>query len=253
MLSFRAITISVAVLLVAGLAGGWQWPTIVLLVFGYMVLLFWGSYRIDSQFYMPVICQGNSTEKKIAISFDDGPDPVYTSPILDILKAQQVPAVFFCIGHKLSNNAVLVKRAQEEGHVLGNHSFSHAALFDLYSARRMQTELQNVNTALSSIIGRKPRYFRPPYGVTNPNLARAVRKTAMKTIGWNIRSMDTTAKDEDMLLEKVLRSLKPGAILLFHDTLPITAKILPQLIETARELGYEWVRIDALINESPYE
>ncbi len=253
MLSFRSITAFIAVLLVAGILGGWQWPTITLLVFGYAVLLFWGSYRVDSQFYMPVICEGSRAEKKIAISFDDGPDEQHTAAVLDILKDKQVPAAFFLVGHKIDGREALLQRAVAEGHVLGNHSYSHAPLFDLYGWRRILGELQQVNEKIRSVIGHSPRLFRPPYGVTTPPLAKAVRKSGMKAVGWNIRSLDTMAKDPEKLFLRVVRSLQPGAILLFHDTVPLTVAILPQLIDAAREAGFEWVRLDALINESPYE
>ncbi|GAO42082.1 polysaccharide deacetylase family protein [Flavihumibacter petaseus] len=251
--SFRAITLFVILLLAAGLVGGWQWYNIVLLLFGYSILLFWGSYRVDSQFFMPVICQGDKSGKKIAITFDDGPDSTLTPQVLDLLRKEKVPATFFVIGNKLNGQEALLQRAHTEGHIIGNHSFSHAPLFDLYSSKRMQQELAEVNAQLFYILHNRPRFFRPPYGVTNPNLAKAVRRTGMKAIGWNVRSLDTVTPDDDKLFERVMRSLQPGAILLFHDTMPVTLRILPQLIAGARELGYEWTSLDKLINEAPYE
>jgi peptidoglycan/xylan/chitin deacetylase (PgdA/CDA1 family) len=253
MLSFKPITIATGLLLLLGIAGGWQWPSISLLVFAYTILLAWGSYRVDSQFYMPTICEGDTTGKKIALTFDDGPDPAHTPALLNLLKEQDVKAAFFCIGHKFQGNESLLRRTDAEGHMIGNHSYSHASLFDFYGAGRIQKELEKVNDSLQSIIGKRPRFFRPPYGVTTPNLARAVRRTGMKAIGWNIRSLDTVATDEQRLFERLMRSLQPGAIFLFHDSMPITQNLLPDLIQAARELGFEWVRLDELINEAAYE
>lgn len=252
MLNFKTITIAVVALLALGIAGGWHWPNIVLLMIGYTILLAWGSYRIDSQFYMPVICNGNAGEKKIAISFDDGPDPATTGQVLDILAAEKVPAAFFCIGHKLEAQAALLQRADREGHILGNHSYSHRTAFGFFSTAKLRQELIRVNEVLEKTVGKKPLFFRPPFGVTNPNIARAVRQTGMKAIGWNVRSLDTVAQNGEKLLANVLGSLKPGAIVLFHDTMPLTVEILPYFIESARNLGYDFVRLDELINEKAY-
>ncbi len=252
MLNFKTITIAVAALLALGIAGGWQWPNIVLLVIGYTILLAWGSYRIDSQFYMPVICSGNTAEKKIALSFDDGPDPVTTAQVLDILATEKVPAAFFCIGHKLEAQAALLQRADREGHIIGNHSYSHRTAFGFSGTATVKEELTRVNDMLEKITGRRHLFFRPPFGVTNPNIARAVRQTGMKAIGWNVRSLDTVAQNGEKLLANVLGSLKPGAIVLFHDTMPLTVDILPHFIESARNLGYDFVRLDELINEKAY-
>lgn len=252
MLNFKTITIAVIALLALGIAGGWGWQNIVLLVFGYATLLAWGSYRIDSQFYMPVICSGTTKENQIAISFDDGPDATTTKQVLDILAAEKVPAAFFCIGHKLTAEAALLLRAAAEGHIFGNHSNSHAKGFGFFRVARVREELLQVNEKLEKIIGRKVLFFRPPFGVTNPNIARAVRQTGMKAVGWNIRSLDTVAQNEEKLLASVLGALKPGAIILFHDTMPITVNILPAFIDSARNLGYQFVRLDQLINEKAY-
>ncbi|MCH5716326.1 polysaccharide deacetylase family protein [Niabella hibiscisoli] len=96
------------------------------------------------------------------------------------------------------------------------------------------------------------KWFRPPYGVTNPNLKKAVERMGYTAIGWNVRSMDTVAKDEGVLLNKLKNALKPGAIFLFHDTIDITVKVLPDFISCAREQGYEIAPLDKLLNLQPY-
>lgn len=225
---------------------------LVILVLGYLLILFLGSYRIGSQFYMPVICAGLPTEKKIAISFDDGPAASYTPGILDILQQKQVPAAFFCIGQRITGREELLLRIHTEGHLVGNHSDSHAPLFDLYSANRMEKELAAMNAKVEAGLQLRPRLFRPPYGVTNPNLAKAVKRSGMVAVGWSIRSMDTVATDEKKLFDKLMRSLQPGAVVLFHDTAAITVKLLPRFIDAVRSQGFAIVRVDELINEQPY-
>lgn len=227
----------------------WSWVVVVLIYVGVLV---WGSIRVSSQFYMPVICSGKKDARQIAISFDDGPLPEYTAAILDSLAAASAPACFFCIGKRVEQYPELASRIVEQGHIIANHSYSHHALFDLYSPGRMKEELEQTNRLIYTATKRKPTYFRPPYGVTNPNLAKAVKKTGMTTIGWNIRSLDTVAKDQEKLLEKLLKELRPGAIILFHDTMAITAAILPEFLQGVKARGYEIVPIDQLINEDAY-
>lgn len=224
----------------------------IIICLGYLLVLVWGSSRIHSQFYTSVICSGNTAKPAIAISFDDGPLPAYTPSILASLEQENVPACFFCIGKNVSSHPELTKQIVKQGHIIGNHSFTHHGMFDLYSASRMQAELETTNQLIWELTGKKVRFFRPPYGVTNPNLAKAIKKTGMTTIGWNIRSMDTVAKDERGLLEKLWKQVKPGAIVLFHDTKLITDRILPQFIAGVRNRGFEIVPIDELINEEAY-
>jgi peptidoglycan/xylan/chitin deacetylase (PgdA/CDA1 family) len=116
----------------------------------------------------------------------------------------------------------------------------------------MEKEIRQANEVAKHIIGKTPRLFRPPYGVTNPNLAKAVKRSGMIAAGWNIRSMDTVAKNEAKLMAKLMRSLQPGAIVLFHDTMTITASVLPGFIDAVKQQGYSIVRLDELINEAPY-
>ncbi len=223
-----------------------------LLAIIYLGLLIWGSIRVSSQFYMRSIFGGKTAARQIAISFDDGPLPEYTVSILNSLADAKVPACFFCIGKRVEQYPELARRIVGQGHIIGNHSYSHHALFDLYSAGRMKAELEQTNKLIHLATGKKPLYFRPPYGVTNPNLAKAVKKTGMTTIGWNIRSLDTVAKDRTKLLDKLWKEIKPGAIVLFHDTMEVTAAILPEFLQGVKERGFEIIPIDQLINEDAY-
>mgnify|MGYP003412003059 FL=1 len=116
----------------------------------------------------------------------------------------------------------------------------------------MYTDLRMMSDTMHKVTGVKPRLFRPPYGVTNPNLKKAIKKNNFIPIGWTVRSMDTVAKDADKLLAKVTGSLKPGAIVLFHDTSKATLDMLPEFIQQVRQKGYEIVRLDKLLNLEPY-
>src|SRR6187402_2863243 len=190
----------------------------VLPVFLFTVALFYGSYFIHSGFYMPVVCNGNQNEKFVALTFDDGPVESGTPAILDILKHNKVTAAFFCIGNRMKSQPELVKRIINEGHVVGNHSYSHHFFFDLFPKIKMKSELNATNSAVITITNREPRFFRPPYGVTTPVLAQAVNECNMQAVGWSLRSLDTITTDSNKLIDKIEKNVKAGDIILLHDT-----------------------------------
>ncbi|MRG46041.1 polysaccharide deacetylase family protein [Chitinophaga sp. SYP-B3965] len=227
------------------------WP--VFLILGVSIaFLIWGSTQVNSNFYFEVKCKAQTQEKIVALSFDDGPMENYTPQILEILQQHNVPAAFFCIGHRVEKAPGLLKQIHEEGHLIGNHTYSHHALFDLYPAKKMENDLDMADQAITDATGLKPRLFRPPYGVTNPMLERALSHGKYISVGWSIRSMDTVIKDEAKLLAKVTKDVQPGDIFLFHDTCAITVKILPALIKEMKERGFAFKRIDELLNVPAY-
>jgi peptidoglycan/xylan/chitin deacetylase (PgdA/CDA1 family) len=256
MLNFRNTTGLFFVLLIALiiyqlLHGLGFWVYLILLLL-YSLVLFWGSYRVDSGFYLPVRCAGSPNQPEIAISFDDGPYATRTPAILDILKEAGVPAAFFCIGHHISGNEAILQRMVAEGHIIGNHSFSHSFWFDLNSSGRMTKDLAEMDQSCLNATGLRPKLFRPPYGVTNPALAKAVTRGGYIPIGWSIRSLDTVIRNEAKLLDRVTRSLHSGAIILFHDAGPATRQILPDFLRAVRERGFRIVRLDKLLNLDAY-
>jgi peptidoglycan/xylan/chitin deacetylase (PgdA/CDA1 family) len=219
----------------------------------YVSVLFCGTYFIQWGFFLKSICSANTKEKCITLSFDDGPAGTNTDRILDILKENEMQAAFFCIGKKMQGNEEIMKRMIQEGHMIGNHSYSHHRFFDLFSSRKMLGELQQMSRACQDITGLSPRFFRPPYGVTNPNLKNAVIRGGFISIGWSIRSFDTVIRNEEHLYKKILNALKPGAILLLHDTSDTTLSLLPRLLKGIREKGYRVIRLDKMINLNPYD
>lgn len=256
MLNFRntSIFIVVLLLLLALLNIRFDIPVYfyVMPVLLYSLIIFYGSYYIGSNFFMKVLCAGNTNARQIAISFDDGPAKEYTSAILEVLKKNNVPAAFFCIGKHIAGKEDLLHRLIADGHIIGNHSYSHHFWFDMFSAKKMQADIQLMSETVNSNTGLQPKLFRPPYGVTTPNMRKVMDNTGYLAVGWNIRSMDTLIKDENKLLQKITGVLKPGAIILLHDTSKVTVSILQQLINEAHDKGYEFVRLDKLLNVAPY-
>lgn len=219
-------------------------------LFLYISLLVLGAIYIRWNFFLKSYNKGVDN-KTIALTFDDGPG-AETSDILDILKKQDVPAAFFNIGKNAADKLDMLKRMDMEGHIIGNHSYNHGFNFDWQSTTAMSAEIGKTNDAVTNAIGKTPRLFRPPYGVTNPNLARAVNKMQMHSIGWSLRSFDTKAKDPQVLLNNILKQLKGGDIVLLHDTKSITREILTDLIINARKKGFTFVRVDKMLSLNAY-
>jgi peptidoglycan/xylan/chitin deacetylase (PgdA/CDA1 family) len=178
MLNFRNMNILFITLLVLCLTADIRYDipgyTYLILLIVYASVLFYGCYFINSNFFIPVVCSAKTNEKIIAISFDDGPDAENTVRILQMLKDNEIEAAFFCIGSRIAGNESLLKRAYNEGHLIGNHSFSHHFWFDMFSSKKMLADMRMMDVAMNSVIGKTPKLFRPPYGVTNPNLKKAI-------------------------------------------------------------------------------
>jgi peptidoglycan/xylan/chitin deacetylase (PgdA/CDA1 family) len=228
----------------------WSFWWLVLAAVVYLHLLVFGAIYMRMGFYMKSLYRGEN-KQWIALSFDDGPARE-TEAILDILKEKEISAVFFSIGKNAAAHPEIVKRWDAEGHLIGNHSYEHGFNFDWKSAASMAEELRKTNETVRKITGKTPRLFRPPYGVTNPNVAGASKRVNMPSVGWTIRSYDTTAKDPAKLLERILGQLKGGDIILLHDSMTITREILTELIDGAREKGFTFVRADKLLGLEPY-
>jgi len=224
----------------------------IILVGVYALVLFYGCYYVGSNFFIPIICSLKTDKKVIALSFDDGPAAENTLQILQMLKDSNAKAAFFCIGSRITGNEAILKQAYDEGHIIGNHTFSHHFWFDMFPAKKMLADMHMMDTAMNNVIGKTPKLFRPPYGVTNPNLKKAIIRGNYIPVGWSMRSMDTVIKDEKKLLNKVISKIKPGAVFLFHDTSNTTIAVLPAIIKHIQANGYEIIRLDKMLNLQAY-
>jgi peptidoglycan-N-acetylglucosamine deacetylase len=223
-----------------------------LVLIAYSLILFRGCINVSSDFFIPIICKADTDKKEIAISFDDGPAENYTTQILEILKSNDVKATFFCIGNRITGNETILKQIHYDGHIIGNHSYSHHFWFNMYAAKKMQNDLKQMDLEMERVTGLKPKLFRPPYGVTNPNLAKAIKNGGYIPVGWSVRSLDTVAKDEQQFLNKINAEIKPGAVFLFHDTCEITLNVLPKFIQEVKNRGYNIIPLDKLLALQPY-
>lgn len=210
---------------------------VVILVF----MLFYASYSISLGVYLKAVCKLDTSEKVVALTYDDGPEPATTPALLEVLKKYNAKACFFCIGQKAERFPDIVRRVAAEGHEIGNHSYRHESKFPLYGKRRMTEDLLKTRRILEAVSGQEVRLFRPPFGVTNPTVGSVVKQLRWVTIGWSIRSFDTQAQTADKALLRIKRKLKPGVIILLHDRMPFSAELTEKLLIYLRENGYKVV------------
>jgi len=207
---------------------------------GFFLIAFFGyaSFNISFGLYLKAFCRKQTNEKIVSLTFDDGPHPENTLRVLDVLKKYNIKATFFVIGSQIVGNEDVLKRTVLEGHHVGNHSFSHKNTFPFFSTQKMVDDILYCEQAIFRSIGCKTKWFRPPFGVTNPNVSKAVKRTGYKVAGWSIRSLDTVKSDKDAVARRVVSKLHPGAVILLHDNLRDTPYILEEIIINALKQGY---------------
>ncbi|WP_240622659.1 polysaccharide deacetylase family protein [Flavobacterium crocinum] len=227
----------------------WYYWAVVLLWIGINAV---GSSRISSNYHVKAYCNNPlETEKKIALTFDDGPSP-YTLEVLELLKKYNASATFFCIGKNIETYPEILQKVIEGGHLVGNHSYSHSKFFDFYHEDKITKELRKTDKLLEKFTSRKINFFRPPYGVTTPSIRRALKITGHKTIGWNIRSLDGGTKNQELILNRITKRVSPGGIVLLHDTGEHSVLVLEQFLQFLQQNNYQVVSIEELLNLKAY-
>ena len=225
------------------------WFAFIVLLYLFTIAL--GSYLIELNFFTFSWCRGDNSRPLISITFDDGPNSG-TAEILDILKKENVPATFFCIGANIKGNESIIQKISSEGHLIGTHSFHHLWSFPLQASNKIAGEIKESQELVFGLIGKKPLLFRPPFGVTDPPIANAIKKTGVRSIGWSVRSYDTVISSPDKLLKRI-RHIKNGDIILFHDKGLQTNVILAGFIKNIRAQGFEIIPLHELLGIQAYE
>lgn len=205
----------IALALALGWVHGW-WPVLILV--GLSVLVH-ASQVLNprSSFYLRVHHRMPASQPVVALTFDDGPDPVTTPAILDLLRAAGVQATFFVIGRHAAAHPDLLRRIVAEGHALGLHSQDHARCFPLFPPGLAVRDLQQTQEAIAAAGLPVPRLFRPPMGITTPFVAEAARRLGLLAVTWSVRGRDSTTCDPQVIIKRILPGLAPGAIILLHD------------------------------------
>lgn len=228
---------------------------ILVIVLSITVFMVWASASIRSGVYVRAFCGEKTDRKVVYLTFDDGPHPPETERVLDVLRERGARATFFLIGSKVSGNKAVLRRMLEEGHALGLHTYSHAGTFPLLSFDKMLADVNEGKRAVESVAGKKISLFRPPFGVTNPTIAKVVRTLRLQTVGWDVRSFDTMfykssehsckQSGHDWYLpvvERIMKQVRPGSVILLHDRLDGASELLALLLDSLAASGYDFTR-----------
>ena len=184
------------------------------------------------------------TRKVVALTFDDGPSPITTPGVLVALKKYKAKATFFIVGQMASKQGKLLRQMVKEGHVVGNHSFSHS-----YRPSQVKAayELKLTNRIIFNATGQYPTIFRPPGGFMNSWTARLAKAQGMASVIWTGSSADTVVTDSNSVYRNVIAATRPGAIILMHDVKYHTAAAVPAILKTLKKLGYECVTVPEML------
>jgi peptidoglycan-N-acetylglucosamine deacetylase len=218
-----------------------------------LILVSFGGYYQKQHLTMPSLVREPGTyymvktqEKVVALTFDDGPDPLYTGYVLDVLKAKNIKATFFILGVNAKNNPELLKRIGNEGHEIGNHGYSHS-----YTSSQFIRELERTDEVVFQVLQQHTQFYRPPGGIVSKSVIEEVKERGHILTLWSIDSKDWRNPGSAAIVQNVLKSSFPGGIILLHDggekreqTVQALSKIIDQLIQQ----GYRFVTLSQLRN-----
>ena len=206
------------------------------------------KYSTESVGQMHIQTAGELSDEehpKIALTFDDGPHAVYTPKLLDGLKKRGIHATFFLIGKNIEGNEELVKRIQEEGHLIGSHTYNHVQLNKLSESKARDEVLKGCNKIYETT-GTYSSFVRPPYGAWKKNLDFCI---TMIPVSWNVDSLDWKTQNTEKIVKRVVKDVEEGDIILMHDILDTSVEAALQIADTLTEEGYQFVTVDELLLE----
>ena len=258
MLNFKTVNIFfallVAILIVADFVVDLSYAVFIIVGILWLLLTMCGSGFIRwNYFFKSLYSNPNTKEPIISITFDDGPHPEFTPKVLDVLKKYNAKATFFCIGNNIKSHPKLLNQIIDEGHTVGNHTYHHAKNFGFLTTNKVVIELNKTTALIKVVSGKTVRMYRPAFGVTNPRIKQAVKATQLLSIGWNKRSLDTLPFSKEYTLKRITRNLKPGDVILLHDTSEKSVAVLEHLLLFLQKHKLKSVTVDQLLNIQPYE
>jgi peptidoglycan-N-acetylglucosamine deacetylase len=214
------------------------------------------AFQGSGVFARPVIA-ARTHRPELALTFDDGPDPVHTPPILDLLEARGHRGTFFVTGERAALHSELLTEIARRGHGLANHSYRHSILTSLKAPSALASELQETSAIIARVTGSPPRWFRPPVGLLSPRVAEAALAAELELVAWTASARDGVAsRTAAGALKRLLPHVHAGAILVLHDTLqgggvPVASVVLPRLLDRLEERGLCSVPLDQLLDAAP--
>lgn len=182
-------------------------------------------------------------EKYVALTFDDGPRRITTERLLDGLKERGASATFFLIGEQIEDNADLVVRMAEEGHQIGNHTWSHQRL-DGAAPDEAAHEVARTEAALEALLGGGEYWLRPPYGQVN---AGTEESFGVPLVKWSVDPRDWESRNTDKVVQSILKNVEPNSIILLHDIYPTSVDAALKVVDRLREEGYWFVTVEELL------
>lgn len=202
-----------------------------------------------------LVLRGPLDQKKVALTFDDGPDLTFTPQVLDVLKKHGVKATFFLMGARAAALPEMTKRIADEGHVIGNHTYWHPKLYE-ETLERVHWEVTSTDEAIENIVGYRPKLFRAPYGGLTEPIVEFLGEMGYTIVGWTVDSEDWKQLSAEEVKRNVLDHIHPGAIVLFHSgghwtqNLGGMVEALDEIIPTLKQQGYEFVTVPELVGVS---
>ena len=189
------------------------------------------------------LSQNRETVKKVAITFDDGPNPDYTGLLLDGLKERGVSATFFLLGKEVERYPKIVKEIYQDGHLIGTHSYEHVNLSNLNDSAAIE-QVDKTNTAIYKITGEYPEYIRPPFGCWKCNLDY---ETKMIEVLWDVDPLDWKTSNSDVIAKRVIDQVKEDDIILLHDASESSVKAAFKIIDELEREGYRFVTVEEIL------
>lgn len=194
------------------------------------------------------LIRGNPNEKTVALTFDDGPHPAFTSRILAILKQHNINATFFVVGKMAERNPGLVRAEASEGNLVGNHTYDHVNLTKIPDSI-VSAEWQKGSAVIKSILGDYPQFCRPPGGDYDKSVITAAMQQGLTTVLWTDDPGDYAKPGDKTIERRVLDRISNGGIILLHDGIQQTIDVLPQIIDHLEKQGFKFVTVDQMIRQ----
>jgi len=199
-----------------------------------------------------------TNQKKIALTFDDGPSPIWTPQILDELKRVHVKATFFMIGHHVKKYPEIAQRVTQEGHIIGNHGYAHTVIL-YYTPEELEEEIKYTEFVIKDITGHTTKYFRPPKAWMPHHIKEKIKSMGYEVVLWSLNSKDWVTFNYKFIVQYLIRHSQNGDIILFHDSGDIlkaeggnrsqTVLAIAPLVAHLRAKGFELVTIEEMLNE----
>lgn len=198
------------------------------------------------------VFSGSGDQREVALTFDDAPDDIFTPLVLDALKQEGVKATFFCVGNRIEAHPDVMRRIVAEGHIVGNHSYSHPNLPKL-SDEKFRAEIQKTDKLIKQYTGYTPSFVRPPYGNISEEQIKWLASQKRRIVNWNVDSLDWKNLTRDQVTVNVLADVQPGSIILQHSgggigqDLTGTVEALPEIVAKLKADGVRFVTVPHML------